>query len=138
MTQTEPTGEQREAKRRRNFWLMTGGLMAAGMIAGMLSGLFEKDSGLTLDPAWAVAFILIIFVTFVWLSIVFFKRVDELELADNLWAGLFGIYFYIAAQPSWHVLHQVDLVGPIQPWPIYFATLFVSIAAYLGRKLLNR
>lgn len=138
MMQNELTGEQKEARRRRNFWLMMAAFTGAGFITGMLSGIFDAESSLQAKPAWAIAFVGIALAAFVGLSVVFFRRVDELELADNLWGGLFGLYFYMAAQPTWYVLNRVDLVGPIEHWPLYFATCLVTFAVYLGRKFLNR
>lgn len=138
MTQPEGIGEQKEKRRRSRFWMMLGLFAVGGFIAGILSGLVTPDEGVRINPAFTLVFLAIMIVGFLGLSWYFFRSVDELELADNLWAGLFGIYFYIAVQPSWWLLHRADLAPPIDPWPIYFATCFLSFAVYLARKVINR
>ena len=139
MTKTETlTGEQQESRRRRKFWMMMTAFMVGGGITGAASGVFTSGNGAAVSPALAIGFVAIFFTAFVLLSWHFFTTVDELELADNLWASLFGLYFYLAAVPTAWFFNQAGIMPPIDQWPIYFGTAGVTFGAYLIRKLLNR
>ena len=139
MTDTDTfTGEQQESRRRRRFRLTIIAFMLGGGITGAASGVFTSGNGDAVSPALTIGFVAIFFAVFVLLSVYFFKSVDELELADNLWSSLFGLYFYLAAVPTAWFLNQAGLIEPIDQWPIYFATAFVTFGAYLVRKIINR
>ena len=71
----------------------------------------------------------------IWISKLYFQKVDELDLADNLWASLMGLYFYFAALPVWWVVNEAGLTRYPNQWTIYIATLAFTFAAYLARKL---
>ncbi|MCM8557127.1 hypothetical protein [Sphingomicrobium sediminis] len=132
------TGEQREAKRRRRFWKMMAGFALAGFLSAFFAGFFTGFSDGIGSPIALIVFLVCCAAFYTWISAYFFRTVDELEVADNLWGSLIGLYFYLGAQPAWWVLHDAGVVGPIEHWPLYIATVFVAMAAYVGRKILNR
>lgn len=139
MTRTETlTGEQQERRRRRKFWTTMIAFMVGGGITGAFSGLFTSGNGAAVSPVLVIAFVAFFFAAFVVLSIYFFRTVDELEVADNLWGSLFGLYFYLAAVPTAWLLEQSGVIEPVSDWAIYFATVAVTFGSYLIRKLINR
>lgn len=136
--QAQPTGEEREAKVRRRFWLLTAGISLVGFFSGFFSGNFFDETGATVDPIFAVLFIGAMLSAIIALTVLYVRSVDELELSDQLWSGLLGLYFFMAAQPAWWLLHKVGIAPPIDPWAVYFATVAFSFAVYLYRKFSNR
>ncbi|WP_265570436.1 hypothetical protein [Sphingomicrobium nitratireducens] len=134
------TGEQRLAARRARFWKTILAAMAVSSIAGFATGVGAGRGGLDLltSPVFAIAAVLVGVVGLVVTSIWFYRSVDELETADNLWASLYGLYFYIAALPAWWLLEKAGLVPAVNHWAIYAATLVFTVLVYGWRKLAAR
>jgi hypothetical protein len=89
----------------------------------------------TLPPFTVYAFLALGLAGFCWFSYDYFRRVDELDLADNLWASLFGLYFYICALPCWTFLYDAQLAPEPNNWAIYIATFAFTFIVYSIRKL---
>lgn len=140
MIKTEISGEARHSARRRRFWLAITLFVVLGGVAGFLLGLSERLSGAAIHatPEFTIAAVAVGIIALTALSIWFFRAVDELEVADNLWASLYGYYFYAAAFPSWWVLANADLAPPVDPWALYVCTILFSFAVYGIRKVINR
>lgn len=124
--ETALSGEEREKRRRRSFWRYLGLAMAASALAGLLSGYL---SGSYLEGELPIAVPLfagvIALVGFVWFSVDYYRRVDELELMDNLWANLIGMHVGVLAIGGWWFLSDIDLVRA----PSGIEALFVFVAA---------
>lgn len=108
------------------------GCMALGAALGYFSSMAE-DGAL---PGWII--ITLLAATWVlagYLTWDYFRRTDELDVADNLWAALFSMYFYIAAFPSWFILNDAEVTGPPDQWAIWIASMSVGFIVYLSRKL---
>ena len=131
------TGEQVERRRRIGFWMYGLIFTVLGIAIGFIAGFFEGRAAIS-NPVFALFFVAVALLVYTYLSVRFFRSVDELELADNLWGALFAVYFLIAFQPAWYFLHEVGLVPPVDPWVTYFSVSFAFLAAYLGRKIVNR
>lgn len=130
------SGEARLKARRNKFWTFVFAALVVAAIAGFASGflvaLIEDGS----VPGLAVIPILVITVSgFVWFSYRYYKKVDELDLADNLWANTFGIYFFIITPAGWQMLHDAGLTGPPHLWTIWIGGILVAGIAYGIRKL---
>ena len=140
MTKTELSGEARHAMRRRRFWLVVAAFIGLGGVIGFFGGLTSGLSGIDLVtiPAVAVGGVIVAIVGFILISIWFYRSVDELETADNLWGSLYGFYFYAAALPAWWALEYVGVAPPIDHWAIYIATIAFAFAVYGIRKIINR
>lgn len=130
------SGEAR-LKSRRNRFLRFCGLgfviaLATGFFTGFASDLYSDGTlpGWTLFVAWAVAV-----AGFIWFSWEYFRRVDELDLLDNLWCSLVAFYVYMIALPSWWLFHDLGLAPEIDHSVIYFATFGAAGVAYGLRKL---
>ena len=131
----EPSGEEKlRAKRRRfiRYVALTCLVFAvAGLIVGFASAAAEDA---TVPPYFLLPLIAASLIGFVVFSRNYFTRVDEVDLLDNLWASLIGMYFYIVAFPLWELLGRVGYTSPPDHWLIWGATLTVSMAVYLYRK----
>lgn len=137
---TEPTDTlsgEAQLKSRRNRFLRFCGLgfviaLATGFFTGIAGDLFREGTvpGSILYAAWAIAV-----AWFCWFSWEYFRRVDELDLLDNLWCSLVGLYVYAIALPSWWLFHDLGLAPEIDHAAIYFATLGAAGVAYALRKL---
>ncbi len=130
------SGESRLKTRRNRLWRFCaiGVAIAAaiGFSTGYVSEMYEADMvpGWLLVAAWALGV-----VCFIWFSWGYYRRVDELDLLDNLWCCLVGLNFYIVALPSWWLFHDIGLAPQIDHFVIYFATMIIAFAAYGLRKL---
>lgn len=104
---------------------------AAGVVSGYIGGMVAEGQ----LPAW------LIYVTtgalvagFLWFMRDYLRRVDELDLQDNLWSGLVGFTFYYVAFPVWNTLAAYDLAPAVDNWTLWISTTIVMFVAYLLRK----
>ncbi|RIV88817.1 hypothetical protein [Aurantiacibacter zhengii] len=130
------SGEARLKSRRNSLWrfcaIGTGIAAGVGLVAGYAGGLYADGT----LPAWALfATWVVAVMSFAWFSWEYFRRVDELDMLDNLWCCLFGLYFYIVAFPSWWLFHDLGLAPEINHVAIYLATLGIGAVVYIARKL---
>jgi len=130
------SGEARLKARRNKFWtfVLAASVVAAiaGFASGFLIALIEDGS----VPRFAAIPILVIAASgFVWFSYRYYKKVDELDLADNLWANTFGIYFFIITPAGWQILNHAGLTGPPDLWTIWIGGILFAGIAYGIRKL---
>lgn len=136
-------GERLHAARRRRFWGISIGLMLIGMVSGILSGIIvgRHETGDTLSPnlvTIAIAGAIIIPIVFIWASWWFFTTVDEVEVADNLWASLIGFYAYALILPTWWVFWKIGRMEEPNDWVIWGTSMAVALAAYAIRKWQSR
>lgn len=132
-------GERLHARQRRRFWALIGALAVIGFIAGMVGSyalIVAEDGGAGSPTAlWVgvvgVAAAVLLFIYGSWR---FFVSVDEVELADNLWASLIGFYAYAIMLPAWWALAALGAVPGPDQWVIYGTSVGVAFAAYLIRK----
>lgn len=137
MMQSEPlSGEARLRARRTKFILFVGAGIAIAFIGGVFSGVFAALIEDAVIPAWTIWPLLAAVVAgFSWFTYRYYQKVDELDLADNLWANTFGLYFYIFAAPTWFLLNHLGQVPPPHHLGLLLATIGVAMLAYLIRKL---
>ena len=138
-------GERLEATRRRKFWTTLIGIMIVGMIFGAATGFVSAYEGVPMDQAWAVMpdwLAISIVVTFLlaftascWL---FMRSIDEVELADNLWASTVSYYCYAMMFPAWWTLAKAGVAGEPKHWLIFVISLAAGLAYYFWRKLSAR
>lgn len=137
-------GERLHAQRRRKFWIILAWLFAIGAGAGFVSGFvagFSDARGGEMSPtlrivgAAGVAFFALAAAYGSWR---FFTSVDEVEVADNLWASLIGFYAYAILFPTWWALSKVRLATAPDQWTIYGVAMLTATAAYAYRKWQSR
>ena len=133
------TGERVHAEQRKRFWLILGWLALFGAIVGFAAGLFGAYED-RIDFASPTGIAAIAVLTLLYLGIAvfgswrFFRSVDELELADNLWASLFGFYTYALIFPAWWVAGRLESIPEPDQWVLYLASVGVATVTYFFRK----
>lgn len=137
-------GEQLHEKRRRRFWAILGVLAIIGAVAGFSTG-FVAGADKAHDGQFSPATLQLVGLGAVLFALAtaygswrFFKSVDEVEVADNLWGSLIGFYVYAILFPTWWVLSKTQLLPPPDQWVIYGVSLATATAAYFYRKLMAR
>ncbi|MBB3032941.1 hypothetical protein [Alteriqipengyuania lutimaris] len=135
-TDPEPTGEARLKKRRNRFYryvaLALLGSLIAGMAGGVMGGLYEDGEAPVWVPLLACA---ILAIGLIWFTRDYFKRVDELDLMDNLWAHLCGVYGGMIVFGIWYFLANIGLVPFPSALAIVSVMIFIICAVYGLRKL---
>ena len=137
-------GERLHDERRKRFWLILAALAGLGAGGGFVSGFvagYSDARGLTADPLYGIIGsigVVLIAVLAAFFSWRFFVSVDEVEVADNLWASLIGFYAYAILFPAWWALHRLERVPEPDHWAIYATAMIVTIAAYAARKWRSR
>jgi hypothetical protein len=64
----------------------------------------------------------------------FFRSVDEVEVADNLWGSLIGFYAYVFFFPTWWLLAWLGVAPETNEWIIFAVAMLSATAAYALRK----
>lgn len=133
-------GERREAERRRKFWRLVATLAAVGAVAGFVFGFIHGAADSTGEPVsgtaqtMAAVALLVAVIGGGYFSWRFFAAVDEVEIADNLWASLIGFYVYGFGFPAWWGLSMLKAAPEPIDWIIYAAAMVSAGAAYGVRK----
>ena len=135
MTDNPDVGQQRLHTRRRKLIrlvaLATLGFTVLGAATGFIAAMTEG----TRLPSWTVMpLVAAAVIGLAIFSVVYFRRIDEVDLADNLWASLIGLYFYGAAFPAWEFLNTIGSLPPVHGWGLWGATMVVALLAYVARR----
>ena len=133
-------GERLEAQRRKRFWTILGALFVLGGIAGFATGFLAgvndaREGGTAAYKAVGTIGVVILVFGAAYGSWKFFQNVDEVEVADNLWGSMIGLYVYALLFPAWWALHLLGQVREPDDWMIFGASMFSAVAVYLYRKV---
>jgi len=134
-------GERLHSERRKRFWRIMGGLLALGFITGIVAGfaLQVSDAGQDSWPAWVPVAgsigVVLVAIGVAYGSWRFFVSVDEVEVADNLWASMIGFYVYAILFPAWWAMHKLSVVAEPNDWAIFIAAMFSALIVYGYRKV---
>ena len=133
-------GERLEAQRRKRFWTILGALLVLGGIAGFATGFLAgvndaREGGSAAYKAVGTIGVVILVFGAAYGSWKFFQNVDEVEIADNLWGSMIGLYVYALLFPAWWALHLLGQVGEPDDWMIFGASMLSAVAVYLYRKV---
>lgn len=137
-------GERLEGLRRKNFWRLIFILAAVGGVAGFLFGFFHGAADRAGEPVSDTARTIAALGLLVgaigggYFSWRFFSMVDEVEVADNLWASLIGFYVYGFAFPTWWALAWLKMAPEPVDWILFVAVMLSAAAAYGVRKWRSR
>jgi FtsH-binding integral membrane protein len=138
MTEERLSGEARDrANNRRRLWLFSG-LALAGGIVGFTFAMFEAKNdvalGGTIPPAVAIALAVVTFVAMVWGTVAYKRRIDEVVLRDNIYAGAWGAFTIFVGYPVWFLLWKGGLLPEPSHMAMYAILYVVTCAVYLFRK----
>ena len=141
-TMREPhSGEQLEASRRRRFWGVIAGLAAfgaaTGFVAGVTAALNDQkpwEFFSSISPGLVAALVALSVIAFGYGTWRFAKVIDEVEMADNLWASTAAYYAYAVLFPAWWVLAAGNVVAAPNHWAIFFIALAAGVVVYASRK----
>ncbi len=137
--QIPATGEQRLRERRRSFWTFSIAGMVVALPVGICIGyLLRQGRDGVYSPAAALIAMAIATAAFVWFSIGYYRRIDELDLADNLWAAFIAIHALLIAYPTWLMLSVLGLTPEPSAQGLFFGTIGATFLAYGWRKFRNR
>ena len=131
-----PSGEARLKSRRSGFLRYVILSFAAALVVGMVSGLAAFLVDDQVMPGWVliVGWIAAV-VAMIWFTRDYFRRIDELDLLDNLWSSMIGLYFFIIAYGTWFVFDLAGMAGEPDSQALFVLTLTATFAAYGLRKL---
>lgn len=130
------SGEQKLRRRKKAFWTFLALGMVISLIAGLASGIVGANVEDGLLAPWVLFPIIgAITIGFIWFSYRYYKAIDELDLMDNMWANTFGMYGFVIIAGIWILLEQAKLTGPPETMFILFASIAISLLAYLARRL---
>ena len=132
-------GERLHDQRRKHFWKIVGGLMFAGGLTGFVAGmaLVLGDGGgpnRHMFETIGAAILILSVILASYGSWHFFAKVDELEVADNLWGSLVGFYTYAFLFPTWWGLNWLNRAPEVNHWVVYAASVTTATAVYAYRK----
>ncbi|WP_265563366.1 hypothetical protein [Sphingomicrobium arenosum] len=136
-------GERRERAKRRAFW---GYNVAAGIVMFIGAAAFTfafRDEALdpTVRTALLVGSNIFICVALLAIGIAFWRGVDELERADNLWAAGAAFFGLMFASLIFMSLAGADLIEATLPNFYDAQAIGAAIGAtlaYFGRKIARR
>jgi hypothetical protein len=138
-TNTNPSlsGEDRLRRRRRRIlavWIVT---IGAGFLGGIALGL-AAGGALSLSPLFFWAGLALLAVGAVASSLWFMRRVDEVEVIDNLWASFAGLLAHMLISAGWVAAAARGLAPAPDVLSVLLATLVITVIAYTGLKLRRR
>jgi hypothetical protein len=138
-TNTAPqlSGEDRLRQRRRRIRAMWVGILGLGALFGIAFGLSEGGA-LRLSPLlwWTLAGLLAVGV--VAANLWYMRRVDEVEVMDNLWAAFVGMNAHILIGAGWVAASARGMTPAPDVLSVLMATLIITLIAYVGLKLRRR
>jgi hypothetical protein len=133
-------GERLETQRRKRFWAILGALFVLGGVAGFATGFLAgfndaREGGSAGYMTAGTIGVVILVVGAAYGSWKFFQNVDEVEIADNLWGSLIGLYVYALLFPAWWALNLLGQAPEPDDWAIFGASMLSAVAVYLYRKV---
>ncbi|MEI7571863.1 MAG: hypothetical protein WCJ52_01930 [Phenylobacterium sp.] len=131
------SGEARlrqRSRRIRNVWIAA---LSVGFLGGMAFALADGGA-LPLSPAIFWTLLALVAGGVVAVNVWFIRRVDELEVMDNLWASFVGVIAHILIGAGWVAVAARGYAPAPDVLAVLMATLVVTLLAYFGLKLRRR
>ena len=138
MTDQNGLGERMGRVRRRRWWLSLAVITAAAVVAGIVAdtiALRGRDLMSTISPLALVVLVAAIVLAFAYGCWLMTRALDEVELNDNLWGGIAGLYVYMLGFPSWWLLWKGGVTGEPNDWVVYLVSLSVASLVYGFRRV---
>ena len=133
---TGMSGEGRLKARRAQFYRYLALAFLGAALIGFASGLLvaQTESGAVL-PWIMLAVAGVTALVFAWFTRDYFRRIDELDLMDNLWAHTTGLYGGMIVFALWFLLSELGLSGAPNAAGVVVSMLLITFATYGLRKL---
>jgi hypothetical protein len=121
-----------EVRRATPFVLM----LLLGFAIGLGLGLSGAGEGrLTALPPTALwAGVGLIAVAAGALTVVWIRRMDEVEVADLLWSSFLGLQVFAIGAPCWELLAAAGAAPPVNRHAVYVGTFVVTALVHLWRR----
>ena len=132
----ETIGEQRHNSRRSAFFRYVAIAFAVALVAGAVTGagaIMVKVGDLPIGVLIAVW--VVVTIGFIWFSRDYFRKVDELDLSDNLWACTIGLYGNMIAYGTWWFFNRAGALIEPDAGAIFWMTFALTAVAYFARRL---
>jgi hypothetical protein len=138
-TNTAPqlSGEDRLRQRRRRIRAMQVGILGLGALFGIAFGLSEGGA-LRLSPLLWWTLVGLLAVGVVAANLWYMRRVDEVEVMDNLWAAFVGMNAHILIGAGWVAASARGMTPAPDVLSVLMATLIITLITYVGLKLRRR
>ena len=136
LKETSISGEEKLRARNTKISLYAILMAAAGLSSAVLAAEAVKlvvDGTLPIAALYAVLAVML--GIFIWLTVEYFRRVEELDLLDNLWANTFGFYTILACAVGWAFINQAGAAPPPNGFVLIAVGAIGSVAGYIIRKL---
>jgi hypothetical protein len=133
MTDGDNFGTVAERQRRRRYWTLMGLALVAAVVLGLAGRILGTPYG-PIAPAAAIGLAAALVLLTAVGNWVYFRGIDELEVASNLVGGLWGFYTFILGWPLWHILWRGGLVPQPEMPSLYVAAVAVSLAGFLWKR----
>ncbi|RDC59901.1 hypothetical protein HME9302_01098 [Alteripontixanthobacter maritimus] len=136
-TAAVPTdGEAKLRTKRNRFWRYSTIAFVMSIFIGALNGwLLDQVKDGTL-PMFALYILLgMMAAAFVWFTRDYFRRIDEFDLLDNLWANTIALYGTMIVFFGWFALHDVGVLRSPDPLWLVMITVGLLLLSYTARKL---
>ncbi len=135
---TAPASGERKLRaqeRRRGTLFVL--MVLLGFLLGLGLGLSSaKDGRLpALPPAMVWIGVGLIAVAAGALTVVWIRRVDEVEVSDLLWSSFVGLQVFAIVAPCWELLAATGAVPPVNGRAVYLGTVAVTALVHLWRRL---
>lgn len=120
-------GEKKHQKRVKKVQIIMGLSAAVGLPFGVLIGRIAKGS-LEINPILLIIILTVLVLAFVFLTLAWYKEMDEFERQGFHESGNIAFHSGIIALP-WFVLHDQGLVPPLDgAWLIVFMSIVFCVA----------
>jgi FtsH-binding integral membrane protein len=133
MADEDQIGTTLERRHRRQYWLIMGGGLLVSLVIGWAMGASTGPEG-TIPAGLAILFVAALALLLGAGTWIYFRKVDELEWANNLFASFWGFNAFILAFPAWLILWKGRLVPEPDMFTIYIGAALVALAAYLWKR----
>jgi drug/metabolite transporter (DMT)-like permease len=110
-------------------------LVVLGLVAGIVLALSEENWLPRLPPALAWVGAALLAAAVVGLNAIWIRRVDEVEISDQLWSSFVGLQAFILTATCWELLAATGAATPVHRYGLYLATFTATCAAYFWRRL---
>ena len=110
-------------------------LFVLGLVAGIGLVLARENWLPRLPPALAWVGAALLAAAVVGLNAIWIRRVDEVEISDQLWSSFVGLQVFTLTATCWELLAATGAAPPVHRYGLYLATFTAATAAYFWRRL---